>query len=74
MEHGGFTTHPDDPGQPGAGALALLVDVLDRPPAELTDGEAHDALVGVRHNSTLCAAAQARIAGVVLHDRLSQMM
>ena len=27
MEHGGFTTHPDDPGQPGAGALALLVDV-----------------------------------------------
>jgi hypothetical protein len=33
MEHGGFTTHPDDPGQPGAGRSPLLVDVLDRPPA-----------------------------------------
>ena len=62
MEHGGFTTHPDDPGQPGAGALALLVDVLDRPPAELTDGEAHDALVGLIELSGRVHAAMARLA------------
>jgi hypothetical protein len=37
-------------------------------------GLAHEALVGVRHNSTLCRAAHDRIAGVVLADRLSQMM
>ena len=37
-------------------------------------GSAHDALVGVRHNSTLCAAAHVRMAGVVSQDRLSQMM
>jgi hypothetical protein len=37
-------------------------------------GLAHDALVGVRQSSTLCAATQDRIAGVVLTDRLSQMM
>jgi hypothetical protein len=35
-------------------------------------GSAHEALVGVRHSSTLCAAAHVRIAGVVLTDRLSQ--
>jgi hypothetical protein len=37
-------------------------------------GSAQDALVGVRHSSTLCAAAQDRIAGVVFADRLSQML
>jgi hypothetical protein len=35
---------------------------------------AQEALVGVRHSSTLCAVAQARMAWVVLQDRLSQMM
>ena len=34
-------------------------------------GSAQEALVGVRHNSTLCAAAHVLIAGVVLQDRLS---
>jgi hypothetical protein len=37
-------------------------------------GLAQEALVGVRHSSTLWRLAQARIAGVVLADRLSQMM
>lgn len=37
-------------------------------------GFAQEALVGVRHNSTLCGAAHPRMAGVVLADRLSQMM
>ena len=36
-------------------------------------GSAQEALVGVRHNSTLCRAAQARIAGVLFADRLSRM-
>jgi hypothetical protein len=37
-------------------------------------GSAQEALVGVRHNSTLCAAAHVLIAGVVLQDRLSSTM
>ena len=37
-------------------------------------GSAHEALVGVRHNSALLRRAHARIAGVVLAARLSQMM
>ena len=37
-------------------------------------GLAHEALVGVRQSSTLFREHQARIAGVVLADRLSQMM
>ena len=36
-------------------------------------GLAHDALVGVKHRRTLCRAAQARMAGVLLADRLSKM-
>ena len=36
-------------------------------------GFAHDAEVGVRHNSTLCRAAQARMAGVLFADRLSMI-
>jgi hypothetical protein len=36
-------------------------------------GFAHDALVGVKHNSTFVRAAQARIAGVLFADRLSRM-
>jgi hypothetical protein len=47
---------------------------MRRGPNWASIGSAHEALVGVRHNSTLCAVAQARMAGVVLHDRLSQMM
>ena len=34
-------------------------------------GLAQDALVGVRHNSTLCRLAQARIAGVLFAARES---
>ena len=34
-------------------------------------GLAQEAFVGVRHSSTLCAAAHVRIAAVVLQDRLS---
>ena len=37
-------------------------------------GLAQEALVGVSTSSTLFRAAQARTAGVVLADRLSQMM
>ena len=37
-------------------------------------GSAHEAFVGVRHSSTLCAAAHVLIAGVVLQDRLSHTM
>ena len=33
----------------------------------------HGALVGVKHNSTLCRAAQARMAGVLFADRLSKI-
>src|SRR3954447_3325837 len=36
-------------------------------------GFAQDALVGVKHSSTLLRVAQARIAGVLLADRLSRM-
>ena len=36
-------------------------------------GLAQDALVGVEHSSTLCRAAQARMAGVLFADRLSKM-
>ena len=36
-------------------------------------GLAQDALVGVRHSSTLFRAAQARIIGVLFADRLSIM-
>jgi hypothetical protein len=36
-------------------------------------GLAQEALVGVRHSSTLLRVAQARIAGVVFADRLSQI-
>ena len=36
-------------------------------------GLAHDALVGVKHSSTLAWPAQARIAGVLLAGRLSRM-
>jgi hypothetical protein len=36
-------------------------------------GFAHDAYVGVRHSSTLFLRAHARIAGVLLADRLSKM-
>ena len=39
---------------------------------ELGLGLAYDALVGVKHRRTLCRAAQARMAGVLLADRLSQ--
>lgn len=37
-------------------------------------GSAQEALAGVRHSSTLWLLAHERIAGVVLADRLSQMM
>ena len=37
-------------------------------------GSAQEALVGVRHNSTLWLAAQARMAGVLFADRLSHMI
>ena len=36
-------------------------------------GLAQDALVGVKHNSTLFRAAQARMAGVLFADRLSMI-
>jgi hypothetical protein len=36
-------------------------------------GFAQDALVGVRHSSTLFRAAHARMAGVLLAERLSRM-
>ena len=36
-------------------------------------GLAQDALVGVKHSSTLCRADQRRIAGVLFADRLSMM-
>lgn len=36
-------------------------------------GLARDALIGVKHNSTLLRAAQARMAGVLLADRLSMI-
>ena len=36
-------------------------------------GFAQDAQVGVRHSSTLCRAAQTRIAGVLFADRLSMI-
>ena len=42
-------------------------------PNRASIGLAQEALVGVRHRSTLLRAAQVRIAGVVLADRLSQM-
>ena len=35
-------------------------------------GLAQDALVGVKHSSALCRVAQARMAGVLLADRLSR--
>ena len=35
-------------------------------------GLAQDALVGVKHSSTLLRAAQARMAGVLFADRLSR--
>jgi hypothetical protein len=36
-------------------------------------GLAHEALVGVRHSSTLFFLAQARIVGVLFADRLSMI-
>lgn len=36
-------------------------------------GFAQEALVGVKHSSTLLRAAHARIVGVLFADRLSQM-
>ena len=36
-------------------------------------GLAQDALVGVKHSSTLLRAAQARMAGVLFADRLSMI-
>jgi hypothetical protein len=42
--------------------------------SELRLGLAHDAFVGVKHNSTFSRPAQRRIAGVLLADRLSKMM
>jgi hypothetical protein len=36
-------------------------------------GYAHEVLVGVRHNPTLCRAAQARTVWVWFADRLSQI-
>ena len=36
-------------------------------------GSAHEVLVGVRHNSTLCLAAHLRMVGVLFADRLSRI-
>ena len=36
-------------------------------------GSAHEVLVGVRHNSTLCLVAHLRMVGVLFADRLSRM-
>jgi hypothetical protein len=36
-------------------------------------GLAHEAFVGVKHNSTLARFAQRRMAGVLFADRLSRM-
>lgn len=36
-------------------------------------GLAHEALVGVKHSSTLARPAQARMAGVLFADRLSMI-
>ena len=54
------------------GSEALMVKVRSGPNCG-SIGLAQEALVGVRHSSTLLRAAQARIAGVVLADRLSQI-
>ncbi|OLL89783.1 hypothetical protein Ae331Ps2_6119 [Pseudonocardia sp. Ae331_Ps2] len=51
---------------------ALIVKVRSGP-NWASIGFAHEAEVGVKHNSTLCQAAHARIFGVLFAERLSRM-
>ena len=57
-----------------------MVRVVELPMAKVRKGPncasiglAQDALVGVKHSSTLARSAQRRIAGVLFADRLSKM-
>src|SRR3954447_14437303 len=55
----------------GFGWLEFAIVNMRSGPNWASIGFAQDALVGVRHSSTLLRAAHARIAGVLFADRLS---